>query len=59
MNFGVAVGIYSSIFEVILGISAVVYWASSGEIWGGFGNFSSDFWGDFGHFYRDVLGKFR
>ena len=32
MKFGVAVGIF-----------IVMFWASSGEFWGGFGHFSSDF----------------
>ena len=48
MNFGVAVDSFTAIF-----------WASSGEFWGGFLHFKSDFWGDSGLFYWDVLGKFR
>ena len=48
MNFGVALGIFTTIFGVTLGIITVMFQSSTGEIWDGFG-----------HFYRALLGKVR
>ena len=62
MTMGVLLGCFRQVqvkFGVAVGIFIVMFWASSGEFWGGFGHLSSYFGRDFGHFYRDVLGKFR